>query len=128
MSTCLIEEKTPQIAKLYSNLLGSFQTARSLFPTPISQRESALENGISKGIRRFTQNWREGERIKTTLNWRGERDLEDKRDALTWRWLDLDEVLAFFEDGRIRSRNFGGTVEMEEKEEERNETREGIYI
>ena len=69
---------------------------------------------------------REGKKV--IVNWREERDLGDKSDPLAWRWLVLDEVLAFFEDGRIRSRNFGGTVEMEEKEEERNETREGIYI
>ena len=66
----------------------------------------------------------EREGIKVTLTWRGEGDLGDKSDPLAWRWLVLDEVLAFFEDGKPRSSNFRGKVEMEEKEKERNEMRE----
>ena len=31
--------------------------------------------------------------MKFTLNWRGERDIGDERDPLTWRWLGPDEFL-----------------------------------
>lgn len=62
--------------------------------------------------------------MKVTLKWRGERELGDEMSSLTWKQLDLDEVLAFLKLETLDLRTLGGESEMEEKEEG-NEMREG---
>lgn len=63
--------------------------------------------------------------MEFTLHWRGGEDLEDELSSLTWKWLDLDKVLAFLKLETLDLRTLGGESEMEEKEEEGNEMREG---